>query len=67
MVVLAVSNAGCAVSLGNLLRSGWGNQPCVLPPDASAEEIVTHLNANVSQLTAWRSDDVQIQMGARWA
>jgi hypothetical protein len=35
-------------------------EPCVLAPDATAEEIVNTLNENVTQLYAWRSTDVKI-------
>ena len=35
-------------------------EPCVLAPDATAEEIVDTLNDNVTKLYAWRSTDVKI-------
>lgn len=35
-------------------------EPCVLAPDATAEEIVNTLNDNVTKLYAWRSTDVKI-------
>lgn len=54
--------SGCAA-----LRSCFGprdpfgaNAPCVLPPDATAAQIVQHLNANTARIVAWRSDNVTI-------
>lgn len=35
-------------------------EPCVLGPEATAEEIVNTLNDNVTKLYAWRSTDVKI-------
>ena len=35
--------------------------PCVLPPNASKSELITHLNENIAKLNAWRSTDVRIQ------
>ena len=35
---------------------------CVLTPDATAAEIMAHLNANVTKLSAWRSTDVKIRV-----
>ena len=35
-------------------------EPCVLAPDATADEIVNTLNDNVTKLYAWRSTDVKI-------
>jgi hypothetical protein len=37
-----------------------GNAPCALPPDASAAQIVAHLNANTSRIAALRSDDIKV-------
>jgi len=36
--------------------------PCVLSSEATKEEIVAHLNANASRLTAWRSTKVGIHL-----
>ncbi|MSR57155.1 MAG: hypothetical protein EXS05_05740 [Planctomycetaceae bacterium] len=54
--------SGCAA-----LRSCFGprdpfaaNAPCALPPDATAVQIVQHLNANTARIAAWRSDNVVI-------
>lgn len=35
--------------------------PCQLSPDVSQDELVDHLNRNVTQLIAWRSTNVDIQ------
>lgn len=35
-------------------------EPCVLAPEATAEEIINTLNDNVTKLYAWRSTDVKI-------
>lgn len=34
--------------------------PCVLRPDATAVEVVNHLNANTAQIRSWQSDHVKI-------
>jgi hypothetical protein len=54
--------AGCA-----WIRSYFGprdpfamNAPCVLPPETTTGDVVAHLNANTSRITAWRSDHVKI-------
>lgn len=46
---------------------GWGrkSQPepevvCVLPPDASIEDIVGHVNQQVAQLDGWTADKIKI-------
>lgn len=53
---------GCAA-----LRSCFGPRdlleaqaPCVLPANASAQQVVQHLNANATRIVAWRSDNVTI-------
>jgi hypothetical protein len=55
--------SGCA-----MMRNWFGprdpfaqNAPCALPPDASNEMVVAHLNANISRVGAWRSDNVAIR------
>jgi hypothetical protein len=34
--------------------------PCVLPEDISKDDLVRHLNENISRLRSWRSSDVSI-------
>jgi hypothetical protein len=34
---------------------------CVLPPDATATEVVDYLNANTARIPSWRSDSVTIR------
>lgn len=58
---LATLLAGC-VSGGWSLPSLKRPEPCVLAPDITVEELVTHLNANVSRLHGWSSSDVRIQV-----
>lgn len=38
----------------------FAGRPCVLPPDASIEQIVAHLNQNVDRLLAWQAYNVGI-------
>lgn len=56
-LILCVSQPGCQFKNWLTARSA---PPSVLPPDASVEEIVEHLNINIDRLEGWRSDRVRI-------
>lgn len=62
-VVMALMTSGChwpqLVKPQNPFAKA---PPCVLSSEATKEEIVAHLNANVSRLTAWRSTKVGIHL-----
>jgi hypothetical protein len=53
---------GC-VSMRSWLRPAdpFARQPCVLPPEATVEQIVAHLNQNVDRLHGWRASGVGIR------
>lgn len=36
------------------------NAPCVFPPEATAADVIAHVNANSARIAAWRSDHVKI-------
>lgn len=40
----------------------FASQPCVLPPDATVEQVVAHLNQNVDRLQSWRAHGVGIRV-----
>lgn len=56
-LILCASQPGCQFRNWLTARSA---PPSVLRPDATAEEIVEHLNINIDRLKGWRSDRVRI-------
>lgn len=57
----------CGPTSGCAWFHGFGNKnaladrgPCQLPSNASAEQIVAHLNQNANRLTSWRATSVNI-------
>lgn len=55
---------GC-MSMRSWLRGPadpFARQPCVLPPDATVEQVVAHLNRNVDRLQSWRAHGVGIKV-----
>ena len=63
--MLMAAALGCTLPGCAWYRSVFGPQtvaqaPCVLPPDASVEQIVDHLNANTARLNSWRTTRARI-------
>jgi hypothetical protein len=61
LVALAMALPGCA-----WMRNVVGVRPapvvCVLPPNASKEEVVAYLNANTAKVGAWKTDSATISI-----
>lgn len=62
LAAMALSLPGCMSMRGWMRSDPMAGQPCVLPPDATKEQIVEHLNLNVSRTHGWRSTSVGIKM-----
>ncbi len=60
--------SGCAWSWMRLpaIKNPFASAPpCVLSPASTKEDVVAHLNGNISRLTAWRSSRVGIHLSQR--
>ncbi len=61
LIALGMALPGCA-----WMRNVVGVRPapvvCVLPPNASKEEVVAYLNANTARLRAWKTDSANISI-----
>lgn len=63
LLVIALLASGCHWPQLTKPKNPFAKAPpCVLPSDATKEEIVAHLNANASRLNAWRSTKVGIHL-----
>jgi hypothetical protein len=60
-LTLVTAVSGCCTSRYFTWMPGCGQPPCVLAPDATQQEVVEHLNRNISRLYCWRSTDVSIR------
>jgi hypothetical protein len=67
LTALLLLLASGALSGCTMMRNWFGprdpfaaNAPCAFPPEASAAEVIAHLNANTARIGAWRSDHVKI-------
>jgi hypothetical protein len=58
-LILCASQTGCQFKNWLTARSA---PPSVLPPDATIEEIVDHLNINIERLDGWKATDVRISV-----
>ncbi len=59
--LLSLMCMACLPGCAALRRCFYQEPVCVLQPDATAAEVVAHLNANATKLYAWRSTDVKIR------
>lgn len=69
LVSVGLASSGC-VTRGPLHRFGFGfgwHQPCELPPNLSALELISYVNRNSMRLQSWRSSDVKIYPRSRLA
>lgn len=57
-LAIAALLAGC---VGGRNWNPFAVAPPALPPDATREQVVAHLNENISRCTGWRSCDVRIK------
>src|SRR6516162_11552081 len=61
LVALATALPGCAW-MRNVVGVRQAPVTCVLPPNASKEEIVAHLNGNTAKVNAWKTDSATISI-----
>ncbi|MBM79745.1 MAG: hypothetical protein CMJ78_04015 [Planctomycetaceae bacterium] len=61
MAVVACSGSGCKVMCHWMPQASFCQPTCVLPPEASLSQVITHLNTNIAAVNSWQSTDMSIR------